>query len=71
MLFQRVLLTSRPVIPLYQSVPHPIGPDRFRQTTAFRDIIDLRLPTSCQQASLTLRQLRFLQRKPGEHGPRV
>ena len=39
MLFQPVLpisltqdwnLINRPVIPLYDSVPHPIGPDRFR-----------------------------------------
>jgi hypothetical protein len=52
MLFQPVLpislsenwnLISRPVIPLYQSVPHPIGPDRFRQTTAFGDIIDVEM----------------------------
>ncbi len=47
LLFQPVLpisltenwtLINRPVIPLYQSVPHPIGPDRVRQTTAFGDI---------------------------------
>ena len=47
MLFQPVLpisltedwnLINRPVIPVYQSVPHPIGPGRFRQTTAFGDI---------------------------------
>jgi hypothetical protein len=52
MLFQPVLpislsenwnLISRPVIPLYQSVPHPIGPDRFRQTTAFGDIVDVEM----------------------------
>jgi hypothetical protein len=52
MLFQPVLpisltedwnLISRPVIPLYQSVPHPIGPSRFRQTTAFGDIIDVEM----------------------------
>jgi hypothetical protein len=52
MLFQPVLpislsenwnLINRPVIPLYQSVPHPIGPDRFRQTTAFGDIIDVEM----------------------------
>jgi hypothetical protein len=52
MLFQPVLpislsenwnLISRPVIPLYQSEPHPIGPDRFRQTTAFGDIIDVEM----------------------------
>jgi hypothetical protein len=52
MLFQPVLpisltenwnLISRPVIPLYQSVPHPIGPDRLRQTTAFGDIVDVEM----------------------------
>jgi hypothetical protein len=36
-------LISRPVIPLYQSVPHPIGPGRLRQTTAFGDIVDLEM----------------------------
>jgi hypothetical protein len=52
MLFQPVLpigltedwnLINRPVIPLYNSVPHPIGPGRFRQTTAFGDIADVEM----------------------------
>jgi hypothetical protein len=52
MLFQPVLpisltedwnLINRPVIPLYNSVPHPIGPNRFRQTTAFGDIADVEM----------------------------
>jgi hypothetical protein len=36
-------LINRPVIPLYQSVPHPIGPSRLRQTTAFGDIVDVEM----------------------------
>jgi hypothetical protein len=36
-------LINRPVIPVYQSVPHPIGPDRFRQTTAFGDMVDVEM----------------------------
>jgi hypothetical protein len=52
MLFQPVLpvsltedwnLINRPVIPIYNSVPHPIGPNRFRQTTAFGDIADVEM----------------------------
>ena len=36
-------LINRPVIPVYQSVPHPIGPGRLRQTTAFGDIVDVEM----------------------------
>ncbi len=52
MLFQPVLpvsltedwnLINRPVIPIYNSVPHPIGPNRIRQTTAFGDIADVEM----------------------------
>jgi hypothetical protein len=52
MLFQPVLpvsltedwnLINRPVIPVYNSVPRPIGPGRFRQTTAFGDLGDVEL----------------------------
>jgi hypothetical protein len=52
MLFQPVLpisltedwnLINRPVIPLYNSVPHPIAAGRFRQTTAFGDIADVEM----------------------------
>jgi hypothetical protein len=52
MLFQPVLpisltedwnLINRPVIPVYNSVPHPIGPNRIRQTTAFGDIADVEM----------------------------
>jgi len=52
MLFQPVLpvsltedwnLINRPVIPVYTSVPRPIGPGRFRQTTAFGDLADVEL----------------------------
>ena len=52
MLFQPVLpvsltenwnLINRPVIPVFQSVPHPIAPDRFRQTTAFGDLADVEM----------------------------
>ncbi len=52
MLFQPVLpvsltkdwnLINRPVIPVYNSVPHPVGPGRFRQTTGFGDLADVEL----------------------------
>src|SRR5262249_105085 len=36
-------LINRPLIPIYNSVPHPIGPNRFRQTTAFGDIADVEM----------------------------
>jgi hypothetical protein len=65
LLFQPVLpisltenwnLINRPVIPVYQSVPHPIGPGRFRQTTAFGDIaaVELLSPAHCGSWLLAL-----------------
>jgi hypothetical protein len=57
MLFQPVLpisltedwnLINRPVIPVYNSVPHPIGPNRIRQTTAFGDIADVEMLSPAQ-----------------------
>ena len=65
LLFQPVLpisltqdwnLINRPVIPLYNSVPHPIGPGRFRQTTAFGDIADVEMlsPAHCDPWLLAL-----------------
>lgn len=36
-------LINRPLIPVYNSVPHPIGPGRFRQTTGFGDLADVEM----------------------------
>ncbi len=49
-------LINRPVIPVYQSVPHPIGPGRFRQTTAFGDIaaVEMLSPAHCDPWLLAL-----------------
>jgi hypothetical protein len=36
-------LINRPVIPVYNSAPHPIGAGRFRQTTGFGDLADVEM----------------------------
>jgi hypothetical protein len=36
-------LINRPLIPVYNSVPHPIAPGKFRQTTSFGDLADVEM----------------------------